>query len=317
MKKIFFVILASLSCFSAASYAQCVYPEDNVKIKFRTPIEGELSGEFTVSATKKVAFSKGNLQYTRANTSVDWSTGTWSFMDNQYDRIETIANPYCTANHANKTAIGLFGWATSGYNSKYPYMTSATSTDYGPTGTYDLVGDTYRQYDWGANPISNGGNAANVGWRLLTGDEITYMMSTRKTSTVAGVADARWVKITITIGGNAIKGLLLFPDVYTAGTPTGVNWNSAINVQDAAYTATCNATGWTALQNAGCVFLPAAGHRDGTKVTEVDAVGRYWSSSCASNTNARAIGFFVGGVAIVNSYTREQGLSVRLVIDTK
>lgn len=37
---------------------------------------GELNGVFSVSATKQVCFSKGNLRY---------ASSAWSFFDNQYD----------------------------------------------------------------------------------------------------------------------------------------------------------------------------------------------------------------------------------------
>ena len=42
--------------------------------------EGALPGEFSVSPTKKVRFSKGNLQYNTA-------TETWNFAEKQYDII--------------------------------------------------------------------------------------------------------------------------------------------------------------------------------------------------------------------------------------
>ena len=47
----------------------------------RSAIPGALFGQFSVSSTDKVYFSKGNLQYTK-------STGIWSFMDHQYSTVE-------------------------------------------------------------------------------------------------------------------------------------------------------------------------------------------------------------------------------------
>ena len=84
--------------------------------------EGALSGVFSVSDTKQVQFSQGNLQYQA-------STNTWRFAENQWDYVGTqIPDQY---GHAGGTVIGsdnsnisqtysgwidLFGWGTSGWN---------------------------------------------------------------------------------------------------------------------------------------------------------------------------------------------------------
>lgn len=116
--------------------------------------DGVLPGAFSVSATKKVNFSQGNLQYQA-------STKTWRFAENQYDMIGA-ANSNISSTYNGW--IDLFGWGTSGYNNKYPYMTSTTNADYGD-GNNDIAGTNY---DWGVyNAISNGGNAKGL-WRTLT-----------------------------------------------------------------------------------------------------------------------------------------------------
>lgn len=82
----------------------------------------------------------------------------------------------------------------------------------------------------------------------------------------------------------------------------------------ASYSAnTIDANGWAKLEAAGCVFLPAAGYRDGTTVT-IGLSNYYWSSTSSSSSpyylrfNAEKVDPDAeGGVH------RHNGLSVRLV----
>ena len=73
-KKILFV-LAAVCLFAASSWAQsCTYDTQDLTINFKRKPAGLLeNGEFSVSATKKVHFSGGNLQYTI-------STGKWKII---------------------------------------------------------------------------------------------------------------------------------------------------------------------------------------------------------------------------------------------
>ena len=71
-------------------------------------------------------FSKGNLQFnavqgTHKRADGTYAQGTWRFAEHQYD--------YIGQSNDNRSAtypewIDLFCWGTSGYNNKYPYMTS-------------------------------------------------------------------------------------------------------------------------------------------------------------------------------------------------
>ena len=161
--------------------------------------EGALSGDFSVSETEKVRFSKGNLQY-RA------STNTWRFAENQWD--------YVGEGNTNASAfydgwIDLFGWGTSGYNhgagAYQPWSTSRYLDAYYAYGDklYNLYDQT-GQADWGYNAISNGGNTENSGWRTLTQSEWDYVFNER--ATLSGV---RYV-------GANVNGLyfVVFRNVY-------------------------------------------------------------------------------------------------------
>lgn len=137
-----------------------------------------VKGEFTVARGKKVYFSRGNLQYQA-------STNTWRFAEHQWDYVggDTYGTVYengIKCNNKNISAtydgwIDNFGWGTSGFNGKYPYMTSKNNEDYGD-GENDIAGTNY---DWGVyNKISNGGNKAGM-WRTLTEDEWYYILHGR------------------------------------------------------------------------------------------------------------------------------------------
>ena len=277
----------------------------------RNAIPGALVGKFSVSSTDKVYFSKGNLQYTK-------STGIWSFMDHQYSTVETTSQAIGD-DYANQGVVSLFGWGTSGWNNGntyyQPYNTTYTTTGYGPKNgterTYDLTG-SYAYADWGLyNAISNGGNTAGT-WRTLTKDEWTYLFNTRSASTVNGTADARYAKAYLF---GTTHGVIIFPDVYThpAGVtaPTGINATSSTSWNGNQYTA----TDWAKMEAAGCVFLPAAGRRDGTTIYDVNNYVRYWTSTYYSAQTAYHVGIASSNMKPADYNQKAFGFSVRLVHD--
>ena len=258
--------------------------ESSVKLTFAT---GAGNGVFSVSSTKKVNFSKGNLQYQA-------STSTWRFADHQWDIIGD-ANKNISSSYSGW--IDLFGWGTSGYNGKNPWMTSTTSTDYG-NGEMDIAGTNY---DWGVNnTISNGGGKS---WRTLTGDEWVYVFNTRSTS--SGI---RYAKATV----NGVNGVILLPDNWSSSNYSLSNTNSS----GASYSSNrISQSDWTnRLEANGAVFLPAAGYRYGTYVYDVGSTGGYWSASCIDSDGAHYVTF--SGEYLNPDlwyYDRDGGRNVRLV----
>ena len=93
---------------------------------------------FSVAVGTFVYFSPGNLQWSAKNGGSYATThnvagggtaaGTWRFAPNHWDIIGAD-NSNISSSYSGW--IDLFGWGTSGYNNKYPYMTSTTNTDYG------------------------------------------------------------------------------------------------------------------------------------------------------------------------------------------
>jgi len=248
---------------------------------------GVLPGAFSVSASQQVYFSQGNLQYQA-------STNTWRFAENQYDYIGD-ANSNISSSYSGW--IDLFGWGTSGYNGKNPYMTNTYYSDYG-NGSNDIAGTNY---DWGVyNAISNGGNTANT-WRTLTKDEWAYVFNTRTTS--SGI---RYAKACV----NSVNGVILLPDDWN----TSYYSLSSTNNTGASFASnTISVSQWDTLEQHGAVFLPAAGDRSGTWVSSVGSGGRYWSASYSNESYAYSVWFSGSYLSPQDGNDRYYGRSVRLV----
>ena len=148
-----------------------------------TVLDGAINGKFSVSATKQVYFSKGNLRY---------ASSKWSFFDNQYDYYSSYS----------ADAWDHFGWSTSA--TTYGMNTSEDYNDY--SGNF---------VDWGAT--------MGAGWFTLSKDEWTYLLNTRSASTVNGTANGRYAKAEVkeVMGVILFPDTYTHPDGVTA--PVGVN----------------------------------------------------------------------------------------------
>ncbi len=226
---------------------------------------GAIDGQFSVSATQQVYFSKGNLRYQA-------STDTWKFADNQYD-IVGESNSYMSSSYSGW--IDLFGCGTSGYNHGavcyQPWSTSTNNSDYYAYGspTYNLYDQTGKA-DWGYNQISNGGNTENQ-WRTLKNAEWIYVFNTRNTN--SGI---RFAKAVV----NGINGVILLPDDWNSSYYGLNNTNSG----DSSFNSNViSSSQWTSnLEAHGAVFLPAGGWRGGSSAYD-NGVCYYWSSSRSNN----------------------------------
>ena len=238
------------------------------------------SGVFSISDSKQVTFSPGNLQYHPANKK-------WRFAENQTDYIGN-ANSNISSNYNGW--LDLFGWSTSATN--FGVSTSNSNSDY--SGSF---------VDWGINQIGN--DAPNT-WRTLKRKEWGYLLETRpNASSLCGVAQV-----------NGVNGLILLPDNWTC--PSGVTFKSGFHSSDgveyyAAYQ-TFTAEQWSKLESAGAVFLPVAGYRGSSNVYYVQDHSYYWSASVYDNYNAYCLYFFSDQAYMAYS-GRLYGRSVRLVKD--
>ena len=279
-------------------------PTNTAKVKKVTLVnEGLLNGRFSVSSTKKVQFSQGNLQWSGNNG--------WRFAENQWTYIGNNANN-TTPTASDNNYMDLFCWGATGLNGVAPN----TSTTY-LTGSDELSGNN----DWGANVITNGANKANYGWRTLSGAEWNYLLTTRTTGGTAGAtSQARYTMATINTDGTGVNGVILFPD--------GVNFAASEfttlgNVNShSKYTTKCTSAQWTALAAKGCVFLPAAGCR-ATNYLYPNETGIYCSSSPDPSNGSKAyyVHFFgnnnTSDLMPQVSDNRNKGFLVRLVKDAQ
>ena len=160
--------------------------------------DGAINGKFSVSDTKQVYFSKGNLRY---------ASSKWSFFDNQYDRYTSYS----------ADAWDHFGWSTS-------------TTTYGMSTSTSIIGDYSGDFvDWGAT--------MGTGWFTLSKDEWKYLFNTRSASTVGGTENARYAKAKVNDVQGVIlfPDTYTHPDGVTA--PTGVNATGKTGWNGNSYTA--------------------------------------------------------------------------------
>lgn len=273
---------------------------------------GEINADFSVSEERVVHFSKGNLEYRP-------STDTWRFAENQFD-IEGVSGAAMLESSAEYDGwISLFGWGTSGYNGKYPYMNSLRTFDYGQ-GSHDIANT---EYDWGVhNAISNGGGAAGL-WRTLTRKEWEYLLKSRKNASekigMARVAD--------------VNGMVILPDVWLL--PDSLFFFSGTtDFSSNVYTV----EQWALMEARGAVFLPAAGiggiyrpNYFGNGNGGVGRFGEYWTATADKDVCAYHVGFpfdklYNAIIGIGTGVNREDGrpgwrrydrFSVRLVRDSE
>ena len=108
---------------------------------------------------------------------------------------------------------------------------------------------------------------------------------------------------------NNVNGVILLPDDWSSGTYSLSSTNTSV----ASFSSNMiTASQWSTLEQAGAVFLPAAGFRLGTSVSNVGSSGYYWSASYYNSDRARYVSFLVSSLYMPSNY-RYGGRSVRLV----
>ena len=237
-------------------------------------------GVFSVSEDKQVTFSKGNLQYHPANNK-------WRFAENQTDYLATlnknISNDY-------DGWLDAFGWGTG----DEPTKSSTSNSD-------------YRSFvDWGTNQIGN--DAPNT-WRTLSAYEWGYLFENRpNASLLYGIAQV-----------NGVNGMIILPDDWVS--PEGINFKSGLYwsfVGDYSWYQSFTSDQWLIMEQAGAIFLPAAGSRNGTNVYDDENYrfyGFYWSKTNYGNESAYFVNFRSGRLVSQSYGGRNLGISVRLVKD--
>lgn len=226
------------------------------------PDAGVLNGEFSVSPTKRVRFSQGNLMYTGFGTHAvadgGMAEGTWRFNYHQY---YTGENRNVGPHYSTQWIYG-YPWGTSGWNSGalyyLPFQTGGYYYDYCPGGS--LAGP-YAYADWGAyNAVLNGGNQPQQ-WRTLSIDEWDYLLNQRRSHSVKwGIA---------TVAG--YSGLILLPDSWSI--PAGLEFSEGPAINRTVLN-NYSIPQWKQMEEAGAVFLYG---------------NYYWTSSRLSNSSAQCL----------------------------
>lgn len=266
--------------------------KERVQINVRITIPtGAVDHLFSISDTKQVYFSKGNLQYQA-------SSNTWRFAEPQWDCVKG-RNKEASPTYSGW--IDLFNWGTSGINHGavcyQPWSMSQESGDYLPYGILNAnLFDQDGKADWGYNAISNGGDSVNF-WRTLSYEEWNYLLNTRETP-----SGLRYAKATL----DTIHGLLLFPDnwngfLYNINEPNA--WEASFSSNLISFSVWLDIFGPN-----GVVFLPTVGmNYDG---------GYYWTSSCTGHNRLLSVyglGFEDHTVNIEEPKSRVVKHAVRLV----
>ncbi|MBQ6725954.1 MAG: hypothetical protein IJQ89_05180 [Bacteroidales bacterium] len=270
--------------------------------------------------------------------------GTWRFAENQWDFVgdSTYGKVYANGVKCDNALISssytgwidLFGWATSGWDNTAidhdalnfqpwaitNYNTGNTNNRfrYGPslTMTDITLEGTSANYDWGVynaiyNPQTQTTDAPGT-WRMLSANEWSYVLRIRgltdgsaPASTVCGTASARYVRARI----HGCNGLILFPDYYVH--PAGIELVD-INAATSSFVAnTLTDAQWAQMENAGCVFLPAAGYRVSTSVTS--HILGYWTiTTIRSSWDAYSFTVAANIFDFSNGSFRYVGKSLRL-----
>ena len=235
-------------------------------------------GCFAVSDEMCVSFAPGNLQYS-------YSSRKWQFAKNQYD---TIGNANITGNTTLGEQIDMFGWSTS--TSSWGVSVSSSNNDY--SGEF---------VDWGKNTI--GKDKPNT-WRTLTSEECDYLFNLRpNAASLKGIAQVA-----------GVNGLVLLSDDWSA--PAGIVFKSgfvsAYDVDAFANQQIFSEEQWVLMEEAGAVFLPAVGMRNGANIYFFNNYCNYWSASpfgdgYSFNLSATPNEAYVGNI------DRSTGQAVRLV----
>ena len=321
-------------------------PDDEYAVK----TSGGTLTQFSVSANKKVYFSKGNLK--ADFTSGGYAEG-WSFHDTQFGEV---AGP--TMNLDNPNDKYYYVHQQSGSNTNNPSAPNGiifiNHQDYGDRFTWgyfssitlatteylhseeDLSKTAAVAKDWGCVFTENSPEGGN--WRTLSANEWIYLFN--GPSTVRG--DKRFLRVRIkNFYINPINnsyneecwGVFVFPDNYQGSNLTGTyTFNSnTLNLID--YSDANGNADVAQMLNDGAVFLPCVGYRYDDRyydyvyyrIETIGAgIGYYWSSTHIDNTTnyAKALKFVVRGSG-TNSTTgvsiedlpRNYGYCVRLVWD--
>lgn len=174
---------------------------------------------FSVSSSKQVFFSSGNLQY-------NINTKKWRFAENQ---IDYVGVSYDSKDKGSEW-IDLFSWGT-GHD---PRIIRTDISDY----------QTF--FDWGINKI---GNDKPHTWRTLTFYEWIYILYHRTNAQkLYGIAKV-----------DSVNGLIILPDGWNFSSEIKFKSGFSKSEYNYALNQAFTIEEWKQLESNGAVFLPSDG----------------------------------------------------------
>ena len=223
------------------------------------------------------------VTFSQGNLQYTQSTDTWQFANEQWECIG--AGNIKEGALADK--IDLFGWSANNTTAPWGISLSTNNSDY--AGEF---------VDWGENIINS--DVPNT-WRTLTNEEWEYVLNGRDNAS----------QLRCRAQVDHVNGFVFLPDEWIC--PDGIELNLEQQT-----TKVFTRDEWSKMENAGAVFLPAAGRIDNKKLVYFGDHGNYWSSTRIDNTYVDYLAFTFSGN---NLYVAHQlpiylGRSVRLVHDT-
>jgi len=144
------------------------------------------------------------------------------------------------------------------------------------------------------------------GWFVLDHNEWTYLLTSGRTNAAnlnnIGIVDGK-------------KGLIILPDGWAqpAGVPVFKPVDQGIVYANNTYTA----EQWSTMADAGAIFLPCEGYKEGDVIKDPTDHGAYWSSDPCSESNGYSVHFNEGEIHDCNTYaSKDLYYSVILVRET-
>lgn len=272
--------------FSGATAGSYSYPTRNIEAGKFYSTHGSavnppsvVAHAFSVSDTKQVRFTMGNLVYSR---------GRWYVHDRQHSTIATMAQPYISPSPGPNATFDYFPWGGTGYGVTTPWFTT-NPNNYGG-GANSIAGT---EYDWGV--YLTGDNTAERGvytsstsndklqglWRTLTHLEWQYLLTRERDGRLMS-----WMGKLQTREGGMVLGVFIMPDAYDGFLPTDVNINGTSTNPHVMTEAE--------LFISGGVFLPAMGYLAENSTGRVIGYGqemRMWSTERANSATVYFVAF--------------------------
>lgn len=255
-----------------------IYPISFADYQAPGPESNLSTGKFSVSATKKVSFTKSNLY---------WNGSAFDFEENPTDYPTSFSE-----NH-----VGHFYWTRSASAS---YAQSYSESDNTSKDKFFAAGND-------ADHMLTVAGLSDL--YALSYNEWTYLLNIDGSQYSGRTQTARFAKAKL----NEKNGFIIFPDDYSGKTSgDGI---AALNSKTVSFpSATMSSETWATLEAAGVVFLPAAGHYN-VDWQYVGSHGYYWTSTTDSSAAQYAYSehFFNENIYHPQTMMRAYRCAIRLV----